>query len=270
MKALCTLLLAATALAAPGADPVPLVRAHAHNDYAHRRPLLDALEHGFCSIEADVWLVDGKLLVAHDRDQVRPGATLEKLYLDPLRRRAKRNRGRVYADGPTLTLLVDVKSDATNTYAALRRTLERYRDVLTRFHADRTETNAVTVIISGNRARGWMESEPTRLAAYDGRLADLDLEPPPSTQFIPLVSDNWTRLFRWRGQGPFPDNERAELRRLVERAHGQGRRLRLWAAPDSPAGWRELAAAGVDWINTDDLAGLRNFLLGKPDGATSP
>ena len=28
-------------------DPVPLVRAHAHNDYYHSRPLLDALD--------DVW-----------------------------------------------------------------------------------------------------------------------------------------------------------------------------------------------------------------------
>jgi hypothetical protein len=46
------------------AAPVPLTRAHAHNDYLHARPLFDALDHGFCSVEADVWLVDGKLLVA--------------------------------------------------------------------------------------------------------------------------------------------------------------------------------------------------------------
>jgi hypothetical protein len=29
-----------------------LTRAHAHNDYHHPRPLLDALDHGFCSVEA--------------------------------------------------------------------------------------------------------------------------------------------------------------------------------------------------------------------------
>ena len=49
---------------------VPLLRAHAHNDYEHERPLLDALDHGFASVEADVWLVDGQLLVAHDREDV--------------------------------------------------------------------------------------------------------------------------------------------------------------------------------------------------------
>ena len=37
---------------------VPLVRAHAHNDYRHDRPLHDALAHGFTGIEADVFLVD--------------------------------------------------------------------------------------------------------------------------------------------------------------------------------------------------------------------
>src|SRR5207237_4622701 len=41
---------------------VPLIHAHAHNDYEHTRPLLDALDHGFCSVEADIHLVDGKLL----------------------------------------------------------------------------------------------------------------------------------------------------------------------------------------------------------------
>jgi len=33
---------------------VPLIPAHAHNDYLHARPLLDALDHGFCSVEADI------------------------------------------------------------------------------------------------------------------------------------------------------------------------------------------------------------------------
>ena len=55
----------------------PLAQAHAHNDYEHDRPLFDALEHGFTSVEADVWLVDGELLVAHDLEDVKAGVTLE-------------------------------------------------------------------------------------------------------------------------------------------------------------------------------------------------
>ena len=41
--------------------------------------------------------------------------------------------------------------------------------------------------------------------------------------------------------------------------------MRFWATPDLPgpardAVWGELLAAGVDYLNTDDLAGLEAFL----------
>src|SRR4051794_11488643 len=90
----------------------PLDRAHAHNDYQHVRPLLDALHHGFGSVEADIYLVDGALLVAHDRDSVRADRTLEALYLAPLRAWTASHTGHVYPGRPPLTLLIDVKSQA--------------------------------------------------------------------------------------------------------------------------------------------------------------
>src|SRR5262249_11249891 len=67
-------------------------RGHAHNDYEHPRPLFDALDHGFRSVEADIFLVDGKLLVGHAQADLKPERTLEKLYLDPLRDRAAGRR----------------------------------------------------------------------------------------------------------------------------------------------------------------------------------
>src|SRR5437764_5868671 len=88
------------------APPVtPLQRAHAHNDYEHKRPLFDALDCGFCSVEADVWLVKGQLLVAHTPVQWDTTRTLEKLYLDPLRERAKANRGKIFP-GATFYLMI--------------------------------------------------------------------------------------------------------------------------------------------------------------------
>jgi Glycerophosphoryl diester phosphodiesterase family len=251
-----------TAAAQKKTRPVPLLRAHAHNDYEHARPLLDALDRGFCSVEADIWLVDGRLFVAHDLEGVRPERTLQSLYLEPLRVRVERNGGRVFSGGPSLMLLIDVKSGATNTYAALRQVLQQYTNMLTRFYPTRTETNAITVVISGNRARGLMASEEVRFAAYDGRIADLDSGAPP--QFIPLISDNWVNLFTWKAgatEGPLPAEEKQKLKNLVQRTHAQGRLLRLWGAPDKPAAWAALLDAGVDLINTDDLAGLQQFLL---------
>src|SRR5260221_248119 len=125
--------LAALALvtAARAAEPKPLPQAHAHNDYEHTRPLLDALDHGFCSVEADIWLTPEGLLVGHDRKDLRPSRTLEALYLDPLRERIAANGRRVYGAGPMFYLLIDVKSDAEATYAALDKVLARYAEILT-------------------------------------------------------------------------------------------------------------------------------------------
>ncbi len=119
-------------------------------------------------------------------------------------------------------------------------------------------------MISGDRAaRAPMEAQRVRRAFYDGRLTDLGTPAPAS--FVPLISDNWTRNFTWQGVGPFPDAERRRLHGIVAAAHARGRRVRFWATPDLPgpardAVWTELLAAGVDHLNTDDLAGLEAFL----------
>jgi glycerophosphoryl diester phosphodiesterase len=236
----------------------PLIRAHAHNDYEHARPLLDALADGFCSVEADVWLVEGQLLVAHDRKDVKPERTLQSLYLEPLHERIRANDGRVFWDVPTVTLMIDVKSDAATTYAVLRGVLAKYRDALTEFTGTNTTTRALTVILSGNRPFKLVATEPVRHVALDGRLADLDTKVSP--HLFPLISDNWQQKFRWRGQGLFPEDERIKLQQFVKRAHEQGCRLRFWGVPDEPAGWQELKSAGVDVIGTDDLSGLAKFL----------
>src|ERR1700722_3090172 len=97
-------------------EPTPLTRAHAHNDYEHKRPLFDALDQGLCSVEADIFLVDGQLLVGHTRRSLKPERTLESLYLVPLKERVDKNGGRVYPGGPEFTLLIDIKTNGAQTY----------------------------------------------------------------------------------------------------------------------------------------------------------
>jgi hypothetical protein len=248
-----------TSQSADSPPPTPLIRAHSHNDYEHAQPLFDALEQGFCSIEADIYLVGGRLLVAHDRSAVKPERTLQALYLDPLRAQIKRHGGRVYPGGPPVSLLIDVKSDAEATYLVLRDVLRGYSDMLTEFSGRVIQTNAITVVISGNRAPKVLAAEPIRYAALDGRPEDLEGSAPK--ELIPWISQDWKVLFRWRGVGPFPQEEQARLRDLVDKTHRQGRILRFWGAVDRPEMWRTLLDAGVDLINTDNLAGLRQFLL---------
>ena len=261
MVSLTSLALVVLAVATATAEDVqPLQQAHAHNDYEHARPLLDALDHGFCGVEADIYLVDGKLLVAHDRKDLRPERTLQALYLDPLRERAKANGGSVYPDKDEVrfTLLIDIKSNAEETYTALASLLAGYSEIL----SDGEKERAVTAVISGNRAKELIAASNPRYAGIDGRLDDLDSKLDKS--LLPLISDRWGSHFNWDGAGEMPADERVKLRSIVAKAHAAGRRVRFWATPEKVAVWRELRAAGVDLINTDDLGGLRDFLLGEP------
>lgn len=248
-----------------GGGPTPLRRAHAHNDYLHERPLHDALSHRFTSVEADVFLVDGELLVAHEPETLDPTRTLRSLYLDPLGDRVRANGGAVYRDHHRpVQLLIDIKTDGAAAYLELHRQLSSYRSMLSTYSYGAVRYGAVTPVISGDRAaRVPMEAQRVRHAFYDGRLEDLGSAARAS--FVPLISSNWTTSFTWLGVGAFPTAERAELHRVIRTAHRRGQRVRFWATPDvagpaRDAVWTELLAAGVDHINTDDLVGLERFL----------
>jgi hypothetical protein len=289
LRVCCALLLAIAAavaivgVSAHSADSqesgqvVPLERAHAHNDYEHERPLYDALDHGFKSVEADIWLIDGELVVSHDDPRLptteEPQGTLESLYLEPLRRQIKANGGSVYPGDPDyFTLLIDIKSEDVATYRALHEELEDYSGIFTKFGPRGVRDGAVTAIVSGNRPRTLMEAQRVRYAAYDGRIPE-DLGNNAQT-FVPLVSQNWNNLFTWQGVGPMPEAEREKLHDIVDTAHANGQRVRFWATPElaetREAVWQELLAAEVDYINTDNLAALEAFLLANDPQPAEP
>ncbi|MFF8833343.1 phosphatidylinositol-specific phospholipase C/glycerophosphodiester phosphodiesterase family protein [Streptomyces sp. NPDC015131] len=261
----------ATASTAATAGPVatqlcarPLRRAHAHNDYLHPRPLHDALHHGFTSVEADVFLVDGALLVAHDPAGLDPARTLRALYLEPLAARVRAHGSVHPGHHRPVQLLVDIKADGVAAYRALHRELAPYRWMMSRCADGRVRPGAVTAVVSGDRAaRAPLEAQRVRYAFYDGRLDDLGTAAPAS--LVPLVSAAWSSVFGTHGTGPLPPAARARLHRLVAAAHREGRRIRFWGTPDTPgpardALWAELLAARVDHLNTDDLPGLARFL----------
>ena len=239
----------------------PLLRAHSHNDYHHKHPLFDALDSGFCSVEADVFLKDAVLLVGHSRFELKKERTLEALYLVPLAERVKNNGGSVDKKRAPFHLMIDFKTDGPSTYAALKPLLEKYRFMLTAFSADTTELGPVTIVISGSRPREAMKKDAKRLAGYDGRLGDLGKA--ENRHFMPWISDSWRSHFKWRGKGDLPATEQAKLAKIVKNVHADGQKIRFWAAPDNPAAWSMFHEAGVDFINTDHLKNLAEFLRGK-------
>ena len=124
------------------------------------------------------------------------------------------------------------------------------------------------VVVSGNRPVEYIMQQTQRLAFVDGRMENLPEKYPPL--LMPLISERWTKYFSWKGRGEMPEKEREQLRAYVQQAHEQGKLLRFRATPDSPgkereAVWLECWEAGVDLINTDDLAGLRAFLSAREE-----
>jgi hypothetical protein len=242
---------------------VPLHHAHAHNDYEHEHPLFDALAQGFGSVEADIFLKDGQLLIGHTSGDLKKERTLEKLYLEPLRKRARENGGHIYPNVSPFFLLIDVKTSAKPTYLALHEVLARYADILTSIREGKVEKRAVTVVVSGNRSIDFMTGQKLRYTGYDGRSSDLDSEAPAN--LMPWISDRWGNKFRWQGNGPIPAEERKRLDEFVRKAHAHGRLVRFWATPEREEMWKELRATGVDLLNTDNLVQMRQFLVGTGD-----
>ena len=240
-------------------EPVsPLPRAHAHNDYHHKRPLFEALEQGFCSVEADIFLRGEKFHVAHTRFGIRKNRTLEELYLKPLAERVRANGGNVYPDKTRFILLIDIKSDGNEAYPVLDKLLTRYDTLFTAHLEGREHPGPVTAILSGARPRDLVEADRTRYCSLDGRMGDLGSKAP--AHLVPLISDKWSKHFTWRGRGPIPPGEEKRLRELVDLTRKDGRLLRFWAVPDRVECWQVLHDTGVDLINTDKLRELSRFL----------
>lgn len=246
-----TLFVAAIVLA-----QTPLVKAHSHNDYDRERPLFDALDAGFCSVEADVFLVDGELLVAHNLKDTQKGKTLRSMYLEPLAQRVRANHGRVYKDGPEVWLLIDVKQDGEKAWQAIRTDLKAYRFMM----ATSDKPGAVRAVISGDRAINSIANDTEHLAGIDGRLSDL----PSSYSYaqMPIVSASWMDYFKYRGTA-LTDIERAILRSLVRRVHREGRRARFWGVPDTPTYWQETLESGADFVNTDSPAKVAEWFASR-------
>lgn len=234
---------------------------HSHLDGGQRRPLHDALAFGYSSVEADVWPVDGELLVAHDREDVRPGGSLRRLYLEPLAERAKAT-GWVYPD-TQFQLVVDFKADPDTSYRILTDYVSDFHDVLTCYRDGTVEPGPISIVITGKCPRETVAAESVRYFACDGSLGDVGSDVPAT--LVPLLSEKLGWRFTWRGRGPMPPEERAKLRDLVSRAHAEGRKVRFWDVPLKPrhvraAIWRELQEAGVDYLGADRLTTLVRYL----------
>ncbi|HOJ60339.1 MAG TPA: hypothetical protein PK878_08625 [bacterium] len=243
----------------PWAQPIPagnLLKAHAHNDYEHTRPLVDALEQRFYSVEADIWLVEEEILVSHDPGHYK--GSLKQLYLDPLRDRVEKH-GSVHGDGQPFWLWIDIKDGRDALRPVLHNLLKNYV-MLTTFSESGMKTGPVTVILTGDAKskEAYCQEYSIRYACRDSN--DYAPDDPSAGSCWTWYALKWANYIRWYGDEEIQPGEYEKLVQLVQDIHAKGRRVRFWAAPDHERSWALLLKAGVDLINTDKLEELRAFL----------
>ncbi|MCB9744438.1 MAG: hypothetical protein H6740_17705 [Alphaproteobacteria bacterium] len=216
--------------------------AHSHNDYLQERPLIEALEHGYRSVEVDLWHRSGRLVAAHTR--LNRGRDFRALYVEPLAARIAET-GSVYGDGAPFTLWLDLKEDDPALLEALRA-----------LFAERPFGDAVLIVLTGNDAakRALVEGAPLGVSRDSN---DWSPDDPPVDGPWAYYALSWKR---YAGRGATPEQARAALAPVIEAAHAGGRQVRLYGAPDTPESWALQAELGLDFIGTDDVAGLAGFL----------
>lgn len=229
-----------------------VANAHAHNDYEHPLPFYTAFNAGFGSIEADVFPVNGVLLVAHSKNALLPQNTLKRLYLEPLLKELKNNKNR------KVRLLIDIKKNYKLSLQLLIKELSPLKKYLFTY---KDKNNPVIILISGERPA---PSEYKNYPAYIFFDDDLRLPYTPGEwKRVGLVSLSFERYSSWNGKGPLPEKDKTLLTHVVDSVHQAGKEIRFWAAPDNENSWTVQMKLGVDLIGTDKIGQLAEFLEKK-------
>jgi alkaline phosphatase len=226
----------------------------AHNDYEREVPFYTAYNLQVGYIEADVFLEQGDLMVAHARNEIAPDRTLKKLYLEPLRDAVRKNNGRIYTNPEDrLTFMIDLKTEGVSTLNALVQQLESYPDL--------TGCRTLRFMISGSvpAPEQWKNYPP--YIYFDGR---------PGIQYtsaqwkrISMISTGFTGQIKWDGKSPLSPDQRVKIDSLKAAAHQHRKPFRFWATPDFEAAWEELMSSNMDVIVTDDVESLVRLIERK-------
>ncbi|KAJ9132443.1 Altered inheritance of mitochondria protein 6 [Pleurostoma richardsiae] len=278
---------------------------HSHNDYWRRTPLFAALGSGCVSIEADVWLENEDLYVAHTHPGIRENATLQNMYTRPLARvldtinpplmpyEDRELRGFFYNDpAQTLTLLVDFKSPSNVAWSVFHNNLQPLRDRgwLTHWNGTARITRPITVVASGAVDFDLLAANQSyRDVFYDAPLDALEHESDGSSnglsgdvfqrfKYNPSNSHFASAKFA-RAIGPLwgsslSDRQIEELRRQIRNARERQLIPRYWGTPRWPRGlrdaiWTLLVREEVGLLNVDDLRAVRKGVWGLwPQGGS--
>jgi hypothetical protein len=244
-------LLFSTARAVAQTTIYTTANAHAHNDYQHEPPLIAAYNNKFGSVEADVYLNEDEVLVAHSEKDIPNHKTLEDVYIKPLLAYIKSNNGYIYEDTTrSLILMLDVKSEATPTLSKIVDLLSKYPDII--------QCKSLMILVSGNKPLHSTYVSYPFFIWFDGLLSDRFNK--EELTRIAVLSDNFREYTSWKGAGDPPAKDWLALQKAVTKGHELGKKVRFWNTPDTEEGWQKVLELGVDYIDTYSIKSLAEYL----------
>ncbi|MBR4755414.1 MAG: phosphatidylinositol-specific phospholipase C/glycerophosphodiester phosphodiesterase family protein [Bacteroidales bacterium] len=221
---------------------------HSHNDYNRTAPFWEAYSQHCGSIEADVFLQDGEILVAHNREDVSSERSLRKMYIEPIVKLFRENGGRMWKGSEDrLQLMIDLKT--AESLKGVTEIVGEYPDVF-------DSEGGVRVVISGSRPDPRDFDKWPRYIWFDGDFTDGKLEyTPKQLERIAMISTNFRRFSKkWNGKSQMIAPELEAVTNAVEAAHAVGKPIRFWNAPEGTSAYFTFIRLGVDLVNTDHPA----------------
>jgi alkaline phosphatase len=235
------------------------LNAHSHNDYENATPFRLACNNHFGSIEADIWAVKGELFVAHYSKDISSERTLDSLYIHPIVRMVRQNKENQLKDDPyAFQLLIDIKTPVEPALSLLAAKLRQYPDVFN----PRINKSAVRIVISGNRPEPSGFKNYPYFIFFDGLLNQKYNR--RQLKRIPLYSANFRNYSSWKGTGDILENEKVRLQYVIDSVHSIKKKIRFWNSPDDTKAWNTFLKMGIDYINTDHIIKLAEFLNKHP------
>ena len=241
---------------------------HSHNDYDRTAPFWEAYSQHCGSIEADVFLRDGEILVAHNRKDVTSERSLRNMYIEPIVKLFRENGGRMWkGSDERLQLMIDLKT--AESLPGVTEIVGEYPDVF-------DSENGVKVVISGSRPDPQDFDKWPRYIWFDGDFTNGKLEyTPEQLKRVAMISTDFRDFAKkWNGKGRMINSELEAVTKAVEAAHAVGKPIRFWDTPEGTTAYFTFIRLGVDIVNTDHPAKCalffddwanKNFRIGRRD-----
>ncbi|GAA5906659.1 hypothetical protein JCM6882_008087 [Rhodosporidiobolus microsporus] len=241
--------------------------------------LQQALKEGTTWVAADIYLVDGELLVAPKPEQLEPGKTFSNCFVEPLLRifqgsaipvgTAHRRRSSVFAHispHSPFQLVVRLHTPPSITFPYLVDALEPLHDasLLTTYCPNAEVTSPALVTVVSSSAHGAemvpledLASAPgVRFVYRDADIGAFDSDEQAqqwSQEVTPVAAGNLLEATGWDGQSAIVEEQRERIAAQVERAHKRGIKVRYEGLPQFPVHVGEnvkhtLHTLGVDYL----------------------